>query len=284
VRVQFDAEALARLQAGGESDEDAEEGDQDGEPAEQPPADTQMLQQALEHLYGAQGLEIALTANGDQLVVLIGAEEARAKAALARVDAKAPGLEPALAAALARVDKSNGALVMRFDYGVLVEQMLGLLHGVGGPTEMFDALAGLHLPITSWAAIDGRVWKAGVAVRVADLTNVVSKVQERMASQMRRSVMQADILSICTAIDVYMIENGGLAPESLEVLVTPDANGRTFLNDTRTVPLDPWQHPYRYAKPSANTDYRVYTLGRDDKPGGNGEDIDLDNFTIAQRR
>jgi general secretion pathway protein G len=279
VHVQFDAQTWAKLAAGaGESDPDDQHAEQTPEP------DVHALQEAIDHMYGAQGLQLLLTAKGDQLVVLFGGDEAGAKAALARVEAKAVVLEPALAAALARVDKSNGALVVRFDYGVIVQQMLGVMRGVGGSPTMLDALAGVHLPMTSWAAVDGRIWRAGLALQIGDVAKFVRAIEESIASESRRSQVQADIMMLCAAIDEYTIMNGGLAPESLEVLVVPDANGRTYLRNRPTLPRDPWKHAYLYEKPSAERDYRVYTLGRDGKPGGNGEDVDVDNATIVRHR
>ena len=285
VQIKFDAEAWARLTGGSaESDEDGETGEGGEEKVEPAEVDVHVLQEAIDRLYGAQGMQLALAPKADQLVVLFGIDEARARAALARVDAKTAALDPALAAAIARVDKSNGALVMRFDYGTLVEQTLGLLHGIGGSTDFVDALAGLHLPVTTWAAIDGRVWKAGLTVRIDDIGRCAAAIEQSFGRRAQRAQIEADIVALCAAVDMYTIQNGGRAPESLEVLVTPDENGRTFLNGNRAVPLDPWKRAYRYEPPTANTDYRVYTLGRDGKPGGDGEDIDVDNVTFTRHR
>lgn len=47
---------------------------------------------------------------------------------------------------------------------------------------------------------------------------------------------------------------------------------------TRTVPLDPWQRPYVYRSPGARGDYDLLSLGRDGRPGGDGEDADIGNW------
>jgi general secretion pathway protein G len=39
--------------------------------------------------------------------------------------------------------------------------------------------------------------------------------------------------------------------------------------------MDPWGRPYRYRIPGRNGNFDVYTLGRDNKEGGAGEDRDL---------
>ena len=40
------------------------------------------------------------------------------------------------------------------------------------------------------------------------------------------------------------------------------------------VPRDPWGRPYRYTAP-ASGGYVLFTLGRDGRPGGTGEDADV---------
>jgi general secretion pathway protein G len=96
-----------------------------------------------------------------------------------------------------------------------------------------------------------------------------------------RKRAEMDVVAICSAVDIFMIENSGRAPESLEALVTPDDNGRTLLKNRTTVPLDPWKNQYGYEPPSGGRDYRVYSLGKDGQPGGTGDDADIDNYTIV---
>jgi general secretion pathway protein G len=93
-----------------------------------------------------------------------------------------------------------------------------------------------------------------------------------------------DIASICAAIDSFMRAHDGQAPESLELLVTPDAHGYTYLNDRTVIPTDPWSNPYGYEPRTEEPGYRVFSLGKDGRPGGSGYDADVDNFTIAGER
>jgi|SRR5882672_947410 len=91
---------------------------------------------------------------------------------------------------------------------------------------------------------------------------------------------EMDIVSIDCAVSNFVVENGGRAPQRLEELVTPDEHGRTILKNRTSVPVDPWGTEYGYEPPTANRDYRIFTLGRDRQPGGSGDDADIDNFTI----
>jgi general secretion pathway protein G len=91
---------------------------------------------------------------------------------------------------------------------------------------------------------------------------------------------KSNIMAITAALDDYAINNAGSYPDSLEALVTPDENGYTYLKQKR-VPLDPWGTEYQYAPPTASErDPRVFTLGKDGSIGGEGEDKDMDNWTI----
>jgi general secretion pathway protein G len=92
---------------------------------------------------------------------------------------------------------------------------------------------------------------------------------------------KADIQSIASAVDSYAIENAGRYPDNLEVLVTPDENGFTFLKG-EVVPKDPWGFEYGYEPPSSgNQKYRVYSNGKDGTPGGEGDNADIDNNKIT---
>jgi general secretion pathway protein G len=43
----------------------------------------------------------------------------------------------------------------------------------------------------------------------------------------------------------------------------------------KTIPSDPWGNPYHYRSPGENGDYDLYSLGRDNTDGGDGEDADI---------
>lgn len=43
----------------------------------------------------------------------------------------------------------------------------------------------------------------------------------------------------------------------------------------KTIPSDPWGNTYQYRSPGENGDYDLFTLGRDNTDGGEGEDTDI---------
>lgn len=108
--------------------------------------------------------------------------------------------------------------------------------------------------------------------------NVVARLKVAFGGKAK-----ADITALASALDDYAINNGGRYPDSLEELVTPDENGHTYLKQ-KAVPLDPWGNEYLYEAPvPGQPDPRVYTLGADGSPGGDGDGKDLDNWTIQGR-
>jgi len=99
--------------------------------------------------------------------------------------------------------------------------------------------------------------------------------------QASSTVAKSDINTISQAIDNYMINNAGRAPDNLEMLVTLDENGHNYI---KSLPLDPWKNAYVYEPPVGTRGYRVICYGKDGAPGGEGEDADIDNLTILERK
>ena len=95
--------------------------------------------------------------------------------------------------------------------------------------------------------------------------------------------VKANITTICQSIDNFVVLNNGMHPESLEQLVTPDENGETILKG-RKVPADPWGAEFLYEPPmSGEPRYKVFSLGKDGIPGGEGEDMDITNWMIEDQ-
>lgn len=95
--------------------------------------------------------------------------------------------------------------------------------------------------------------------------------------------VKSDINQICNAIDNYAVQNAAQYPESLEDLINPPEGQPAYLK-AKSIPKDPWKREYRYDPPSVTGtgQYRVYTLGKDDSEGGEGEDADIDNISIQE--
>ena len=46
----------------------------------------------------------------------------------------------------------------------------------------------------------------------------------------------------------------------------------------KSVPRDPWQNPYQYLSPGVKGEIDVFSLGSDNKPGGDGAASDVGNW------
>ena len=112
-------------------------------------------------------------------------------------------------------------------------------------------------------------------------TVVVPKVVDKLAKG-QVGVAKTSIITIAVAVTEYAINNAGRYPDSLDVLVEPDENGKSYL-DLTTVPTDPWGNPFEYQPPVGIEPFRVICYGKDGVPGGEGDDRDFDNVMIKNK-
>ena len=107
-------------------------------------------------------------------------------------------------------------------------------------------------------------------------------VAPRYFSQVGKSEVQvarAQIDSLEKALDQYRLDvrRYPSAEQGLEALVQKPANEANWAGPylKKSVPNDPWGRAYVYRTPGAKGEFDLYSLGRDGKPGGSGEDADI---------
>ena len=98
-------------------------------------------------------------------------------------------------------------------------------------------------------------------------------------NQSKRERARVEVTRLIAALDNYALQHVGLYPDSLQALIEPDSLGHRHLNLTRG-PRDPWKREYIYTRDPVN----VATLGADGKPGGTGDDADIDYQAIIDGR
>jgi general secretion pathway protein G len=115
-------------------------------------------------------------------------------------------------------------------------------------------------------------------------TLVVPNVIRRFF-QAQSTKAKVDIQAIMQSLTEYAINNSGKYPDSLEPLVTPDANGHSYLEGYNgKIPKDPWKFEYQYEPPQPGHPMpRVISYGSDGAPGGEGEAADIDSETIKEQ-
>lgn len=173
---------------------------------------------------------------------------------------------------------------------------------------MKTLLAGLGF-VCGVCVLAGAVQQQDSQASLAQALGRIATAQERQAAAMERAVehgsvalsgdlvirmpqfppdtgrsllaeAKAGIVDIAAAVDRFAIVNGGRFPDSLQLLITPDENGQTFLG-RQTVPRDPWGHEYHYEPPVPGAHhYRVVSFGSDGAAGGTGDAQDIDNLMI----
>jgi general secretion pathway protein G len=107
---------------------------------------------------------------------------------------------------------------------------------------------------------------------------IVGHVSEAKSTTART---QIDLLGV--ALDSYRLDNGGYPTneQGLSALREKPAREPVPANWRgpylrKAVPLDPWGRPYVYRTTAAGAGgFQLESLGRDGKPGGEGEDADI---------
>ncbi len=111
---------------------------------------------------------------------------------------------------------------------------------------------------------------------------VVTKVADRPDEAKLVKVKQ-DILTLESALNLYKLDNDvyPTTDEGLEALVTKPANARNWKQGGYIARLqkDPWNTPYQYLSPGANSQIDIYSFGADKQPGGEGINADIGNWS-----
>jgi general secretion pathway protein G len=122
---------------------------------------------------------------------------------------------------------------------------------------------------------------------IATLAAVVAPQVFRNVGDAKASAAKSQIEIFALALDSYRLDNDvypstdqGLA--ALRVSPTTGDLPRNWRGPylRKTVPLDPWGRAYVFVAPGRENpqSYDVYSLGRDGKIGGEGEDADITSW------
>lgn len=104
----------------------------------------------------------------------------------------------------------------------------------------------------------------------------------RYLGRAKSETAKLQINAISSAVELYALDNGGYPPQQvgLQGLMRAPAQAARwsgpYLKKAEGL-VDPWGRPYQYRNPGRNGTFEVFTLGRDNAPGGTGEDQDIVN-------
>lgn len=93
---------------------------------------------------------------------------------------------------------------------------------------------------------------------------------------------RAQIDALQKSLDQYRLDVGRYpgTEQGLAVLVTKPADEPKWAGPylAKALPKDPWGQDYQYRSPGEHGEYDLLSLGKDGRPGGEGEDADLTSW------
>jgi general secretion pathway protein G len=104
----------------------------------------------------------------------------------------------------------------------------------------------------------------------------------RYLGRAKSETAKLQINALSSAVELYALDNGGYPPQQvgLQGLMRSSAGATRwsgpYLKKAEGL-VDPWGRPYQYRVPGRNGTFEIFTLGRDNAPGGTGEDQDVVN-------
>jgi general secretion pathway protein G len=127
---------------------------------------------------------------------------------------------------------------------------------------------------------------------IATLAAIVAPSLFGNIGEARKGTAKSQIQILSLALDAYRLDNEAFptTEQGLEALrsvplADPPPNWKgPYLR--QMVPLDPWGRAYVYVAPGPSNPnaYDLYTLGKDGKTGGDGEDADITSWNGPVRQ
>jgi general secretion pathway protein G len=121
-----------------------------------------------------------------------------------------------------------------------------------------------------------------VMVIIGLLAGLVAPRYFEQIGKSNTKIARAQIVSLGQALDQYRLDVGSYpsTEEGLQALVAkPQSEARwsgPYLQ--KAVPVDPWDRPYQYRSPGEHGDYDLYSLGKDGRGGGVGENTTVSSW------
>jgi general secretion pathway protein G len=122
---------------------------------------------------------------------------------------------------------------------------------------------------------------------IATLAAIVAPALFGHIGQARTDAVRSQIKVLTLSLDAYRLDNDEYpsSEQGLAALRNPPVSGEAPKNWKgpylrQLLPMDPWDRPYVYVAPGvANPDsYDLYSLGKDGRPGGTGENQDVTSW------
>jgi general secretion pathway protein G len=116
---------------------------------------------------------------------------------------------------------------------------------------------------------------------------VVPRIMDR-PDDARIARCKQDIRAIESALNLYKLDNFyyPTTQQGIEALVSPPSGDPPAKNwkpggYLPQVPKDPWGNPYQFLSPGTKGQIDIFSLGSDNKPGGEGAAADIGNWDLG---
>ncbi|TDN62037.1 general secretion pathway protein G [Paraburkholderia sp. BL10I2N1] len=121
-----------------------------------------------------------------------------------------------------------------------------------------------------------------VMVIIGLLAGLVAPRYFEQVGKSNTKIARAQIVSLGQALDQYRLDVGvyPTSEEGLQALVTKPQNATRWSGPylQKAVPVDPWDRPYQYRSPGEHGDYDLFSLGKDGRGGGVGENATVSSW------
>jgi len=107
--------------------------------------------------------------------------------------------------------------------------------------------------------------------------------------QAKQTKAKVDISSFETALKLYKLDSGMYpsTEQGLEALTEAPSSGKLPKNwrtggyiEKGKIPKDPWGNSFVYLSPGMHSDFDIISYGADGTPGGEGFDVDINNWEV----
>jgi len=121
-----------------------------------------------------------------------------------------------------------------------------------------------------------------VMVIIGLLAGLVAPRYFEQVGKSNVKIARAQIVSLGQALDQYRLDVGAYptTEEGLDALVAKPQNATRWSGPylQKAVPADPWDRPYQYRSPGDHGDYDLYSLGKNGRGDGTGENVTISSW------
>lgn len=116
---------------------------------------------------------------------------------------------------------------------------------------------------------------------------VVPRIMDR-PDDARITKAKQDIRVLESALNLYKLDNFvyPTTQQGIEALATkpagePEPKNYKSGGYIKSAPKDPWGNPYQYLQPGVKGEFDLFSLGADNRPGGEGAAADIGNWDLG---